>query len=667
MFKKILIANRGEIACRVIKTARKMGIKTVAVYSDADRNALHVKMADEAVHIGPPPANQSYIVIDRIMEAIRATGAEAVHPGYGFLSERMDFAAALEREGVVFIGPPSPAIEAMGDKITSKKLAQEAGVSTVPGYMGLIADADEAVRISGQIGYPVMIKASAGGGGKGMRIAWNDAEAAEGFQSSKNEAAASFGDDRIFIEKFVTQPRHIEIQVLADKHGNCVYLHERECSIQRRNQKVIEEAPSPFLDAATRKAMGEQACALAKAVGYTSAGTVEFIVDGNRNFYFLEMNTRLQVEHPVTELITGVDLVEQMIRVAAGEPLPFRQEDLKINGWAMESRLYAEDPYRNFLPSIGRLTRYRPPVEGQTAGGGIVRNDTGVFEGGEISMYYDPMIAKLCTWGETREAAIEEMRLALDTFEVEGIGHNLPFCSAVMDHPRFVSGNITTAFIAEEYPEGFQGVTLDAPMLRRVAAAAAAMNRVAEIRRTKITGTMDNHQRRVGDDWVVSVQGEAFAVTISADKGGSTVTFAEGTKHRVESDWTPGQPLARLRVDGTPLVMKVGKVPMGFRLRVRGADVKCFVRSPRQHELALLMPEKMPPDTSKFLLCPMPGLVVKINVAEGDEVQEGQALATVEAMKMENILKAERRGVVKKINASAGASLKVDDVIMEFE
>ncbi len=667
MFKKILIANRGEIACRVIKTARKMGIKTVAVYSDADRNALHVKMADEAVHIGPAPANQSYIVIDKIMAAVRATGAEAVHPGYGFLSERMDFAAALEKEGVVFIGPPSPAIEAMGDKITSKKLAQEAGVSTVPGYMGLIADADEAVKISGQVGYPVMIKASAGGGGKGMRIAWNDAEAAEGFQSSKNEAAASFGDDRIFIEKFVTQPRHIEIQVLADKHGNCVYLHERECSIQRRNQKVIEEAPSPFLDPATRKAMGEQACALAKAVGYTSAGTVEFIVDGNRNFYFLEMNTRLQVEHPVTELITGVDLVEQMIRVAAGEPLPFKQDDLKINGWAMESRLYAEDPYRNFLPSIGRLTRYRPPVEGTTPRGGIVRNDTGVFEGGEISMYYDPMIAKLCTWGETREAAIEEMRLALDTFEVEGIGHNLPFVGAVMDHPRFVSGNITTAFIAEEYPEGFQGATLDAPTLRRVAAAAAAMNRVAEIRRTRITGTMDNHQRRVGDDWVVAVQGEAFAVTIRADRDGSTVTFAEGTTHRVTSDWTPGQPLARLMVDGTPLVMKVGKISGGFRLRLRGAEVKCHVRSPRQHELALLMPEKLPPDTSKYLLCPMPGLVVKINVAEGDEVQEGQALATVEAMKMENILKAERRGVVKKITASAGASLKVDEVIMEFE
>ena len=455
MFQKILIANRGEIACRVIKTARKMGIKTVAVYSDADRGALHVKMADEAVHIGPSPAAQSYIVIDRIMAAVRATGAEAVHPGYGFLSENRSFAAALEAAGVVFIGPPSSAIESMGDKITSKKLAMAAGVSTVPGHMGIIADADEAVRIAGLVGYPVMIKASAGGGGKGMRIAFNDAEAREGFQSSKNEAAASFGDDRIFIEKFVTQPRHIEIQVLADGHGNCVYLHERECSIQRRNQKVIEEAPSPFLDASTRAAMGEQACALARAVGYTSAGTVEFIVDGARNFYFLEMNTRLQVEHPVTELITGVDIVEQMIRVADGQPLPFAQSDLKINGWAIESRLYAEDPYRGFLPSIGRLTRYRPPVEGVTEAGGVVRNDTGVFEGGEISMYYDPMIAKLCTWGQTRAAAIEEMRLALDTFEVEGIGHNLPFVAAVMDHPRFISGNITTAFIAEEYALAF--------------------------------------------------------------------------------------------------------------------------------------------------------------------------------------------------------------------
>lgn len=667
MFKKILIANRGEIACRVIKSAQKMGIKTVAVYSDADRNALHVKMADEAVHIGASPANQSYIVIDKIMDAIRQTGAEAVHPGYGFLSENMKFAEALEKEGVVFIGPPSSAIESMGDKITSKKLAMEAGVSTVPGYMGLIADAEEAVKISGEIGYPVMIKASAGGGGKGMRIAWSESEVKEGFESSKNEAANSFGDDRIFIEKFVTQPRHIEIQVLADKHGNCVYLHERECSIQRRNQKVIEEAPSPFLDEATRKAMGAQACALAQAVGYTSAGTVEFIVDGNRNFYFLEMNTRLQVEHPVTELITGVDLVEQMIRVAAGAPLPFKQEDLKINGWAMESRLYAEDPYRNFLPSIGRLTRYRPPVEGKTERGGIVRNDTGVFEGGEISMFYDPMIAKLCTWAPTRGEAIEEMRLALDTFEVEGIGHNLPFCAAVMDHPKFVSGDMTTAFIAEEFPDGFDGTVLDEATLKRVAAAVTAMNFVAEVRRTRISGTLGNHERKVGSDWVVTLQGAEFAVTIAADHDGSTVRFADGTSHRVTSDWTPGQPLATLSVDGMPLVLKSAKIPSGFRIRTRGADLKAHVRSPRQAELAKLMPEKLPPDTSKFLLCPMPGLVVKINVAEGDEVQEGQALATVEAMKMENILRAERKGIVKSVSATAGASLKVDEVIMEFE
>jgi propionyl-CoA carboxylase alpha chain len=681
MFNKLLIANRGEIACRVIKTARRMGIPTVAVYSDADRTALHVRMADEAVHIGAAPASESYIVIDRIMEAIRATGADAVHPGYGFLSENMKFAEALEQAGVAFVGPPASAIEAMGDKITSKKLAAEAGVSTVPGFMGLIGDADEAVRISGDIGYPVMIKASAGGGGKGMRIAWTDEETREGFQASKNEARSSFGDDRIFIEKFVTQPRHIEIQVLADRHGNCVYLGERECSIQRRNQKVIEEAPSPFLDESTRKAMGEQAVALAQAVGYTSAGTVEFIVDGERNFYFLEMNTRLQVEHPVTELVTGVDLVEQMIRVAAGERLPFAQDEVTLTGWAIESRLYAEDPYRNFLPSIGRLTRYRPPAEvaagpllasgkwqgeapeGETA----VRNDTGVFEGGEISMYYDPMIAKLCTWGPDRAQALEAMRVALDGFEVEGIGHNLPFLSAVMDHPRFVSGEITTGFIAEEYPEGFDGVTLDEPALRRVAAAAAAMHRVAEIRRTRVSGRMDNHERRVGTDWLVSLQGTEFAVTIAADPDGSTVTFEDGHAMRVTSGWRPGGQLARLTVDGAPLVLKVGKVPGGFRIRTRGADLKVHVRSPRQAELARLMPEKLPPDTSKMLLCPMPGLVVKIDVEIGQEVQEGQALCTVEAMKMENILRAERKGVVTKINAGPGDSLAVDEIIMEFE
>ena len=666
MFDKILIANRGEIACRVIKTARKMGIKTVAIYSDADRNALHVEMADEAVHIGPPPANQSYIVIDKVMEAIKATGAQAVHPGYGFLSENPKFAEALAAANVAFIGPPVGAIESMGDKITSKKIAQEAGVSTVPGYMGLIEDADEAVKISQQIGYPVMIKASAGGGGKGMRIAWNDEEAREGFQSSKNEAANSFGDDRIFIEKFVTQPRHIEIQVLADAHGNCIYLNERECSIQRRNQKVVEEAPSPFLDEATRKAMGEQSCALAKAVGYASAGTVEFIVDGDRNFYFLEMNTRLQVEHPVTELITGVDLVEQMIRVANGEPLSITQDDVKINGWAIENRLYAEDPYRNFLPSIGRLTRYRPPAEEATETA-VVRNDTGVFEGGEISMYYDPMIAKLCTWAPTRADAIEEMRIALDRFELEGIGHNLPFLAAVMDHPKFTSGDMTTAFIAEEYPDGFQGVELNEVELRRIAASAAAMNRVAEIRRTKISGRMDNHERRVGDNWVVSLQGEKFAVSVAADANGSTVTFEDGASLRVEGDWTPGMMLADMTVDGAPLVMKVGKITGGFRIRNRGADLKVHVRSPRQAELALHMIEKLPPDTSKMLLCPMPGLIVKVDVEVGQEVQEGQALCTVEAMKMENILRAERKGVVSKINAAAGDSLAVDDIIMEFE
>ena len=681
MFNKILIANRGEIACRVIKTARKMGISTVAIYSDADKQSLHVQMADEAIHIGPPPANQSYIVIDKVMDAIRQSGAQAVHPGYGFLSENASFAEALADAGVAFVGPPKGAIEKMGDKITSKKIAQEAGVSTVPGYMGLIEDADEAVKISNEIGYPVMIKASAGGGGKGMRIAWNDDEAREGFQSSKNEAANSFGDDRILIEKFVTQPRHIEIQVLCDSHGNGIYLGERECSIQRRNQKVVEEAPSPFLDEATRKAMGEQSVALAKAVGYASAGTVEFIVDGDKNFYFLEMNTRLQVEHPVTELITGVDLVEQMIRVAGGEELSISQDDVTLTGWAIENRLYAEDPYRGFLPSIGRLTRYRPPAEvaaGPMAANGTwhgdapagetaVRNDTGVYDGGEISMYYDPMIAKLCTWGPDRASAIEAMRVALDSFEVEGIGHNLPFVSAVMDHPIFIEGAMTTAFIEEQYPEGFQGVELPEADLRRIAASAAAMHRVAEIRRTRVSGRMDNHERKVGTEWVVSLQGQSFEVSIAADQQGSTVTFADGNTHRVASEWTPGDQLAKLDVDGSPLVLKVGKVSGGFRLRSRGADMTVHVRTPRQAELAALMPEKVAPDTSKLLLCPMPGLIVKVDVEVGEEVQEGQALCTVEAMKMENILRAEKKGVVSKINASAGDSLAVDDVIMEFE
>ena len=665
MFDKILIANRGEIACRVIKTAKQMGIKTVAVFSDADRNALHVQMADEAVNIGPPPANQSYIDIKKVISAVKKTNAQAVHPGYGFLSENAKFAQSLSDIGVTFIGPPENAIESMGDKITSKKIAQEAGVNTVPGYMGVIKDEDEALSISEKIGYPVMIKASAGGGGKGMRIAWNDSEVKEGFQSSKNEAASSFGDDRIFIEKFVTQPRHIEIQVLADTMGNCIYLGERECSIQRRNQKVVEEAPSSFLDEKTRRKMGEQACNLAKAVGYSSAGTVEFIVDKDKNFYFLEMNTRLQVEHPVTELITGIDLVEQMILVAAGKPLSITQKDIKLTGWAIESRLYAEDPYRNFLPSIGRLTRYRPPAEIKDKHS-IVRNDTGVYEGGEISMYYDPMIAKLCTWAPDRAKAIEQMRIALDRFEVEGIGHNLPFLSAVMDHKKFISGKITTAFIAEEYSEGFNGVDLNDDEIKDLAACAAAMNRVAEIRRTKISGRMDNHERRVGDDWVVQIAGKVFLVNVLADTAGANVIFEDETSIRISGDWLPGKKLANMTAGDKNLVIKINKITGGFRMRTRGADLKVLVRTPRQAELSKHMQEKLPPDTSKMLLCPMPGLLVKIDVEIGQEVQEGQPLCTVEAMKMENILRAERKGVVAKINSSVGDSLAVDDIILEF-
>ena len=696
-FGKILIANRGEIACRVIKTARRMGIATVAVYSDADRSALHVEMADEAVRLGPPPAAQSYLLIDRIVEACRETGAEAVHPGYGFLSERAEFAAALAGAGVAFIGPPVGAIEAMGDKITSKKLAAEAGVSTVPGYMGIIADPDEAVRIAADIGYPVMIKASAGGGGKGMRIAWDAAEVRDGFRASRSEAKASFGDDRIFIEKFVTQPRHIEIQVLGDTHGNCIYLGERECSIQRRNQKVIEEAPSPFLDETTRRAMGEQAVALARAVDYCSAGTVEFIIDPERNFYFLEMNTRLQVEHPVTELVTGIDLVEQMIRVAAGEKLKLEQNDVRLHGWAIESRLYAEDPYRNFLPSTGRLTRYRPPAEVREDTH-AVRNDTGVFEGGEISMFYDPMIAKLCSWGPDRGAAIEAMRDALDQFEVEGIGHNLPFLSAVMDNPRFVEGRLSTAFIAEEYPDGFAGAALPEEVLRRLAAGAAAMRHVTARREGRISGTFNRRERPPSRKWVVAIDGREFPVTaeraiighvrteegaeisLSAKgrdprrpqilvhgQGAVEVSFDDGGRMTVEGDWTPGDRLTTATIDGHRMSVKVEPVTEGFRVRYRGADLDVKVRTPRAAELAALMPEKPPADTSKMLLCPMPGLVVSIAVEPGQEVHDGQPLATVEAMKMENVLRAERKAVVKKINVAPGASLAVDEVIMEFE
>ena len=685
MFQKILIANRGEIACRIIKTARKMGIATVAVYSEADRHALHVKLADEAVEIGPGPAAQSYLRIDRIVDAARQTGAQAVHPGYGFLSENAEFARALEAEGIRFIGPPPDAIAAMGDKITSKRIAAAAGVSTVPGHPDLIGDVDTAQKVAAEIGYPVMIKATAGGGGKGMRIAWTDAELREGFTSSRNEAAASFGDDRVFIEKFVTSPRHIEIQVLADGHGNCLWLHERECSIQRRNQKVVEEAPSVLLDADTRRAMGEQATALARAVGYVSAGTVEFIVDAHRNFYFLEINTRLQVEHAVTELITGLDLVEQMIRVAAGQPLPLTQADVKLQGWAIESRVYAEDPYRGFLPSTGRLTRYRPPME-QQAGpmaaahdwvpalpGDIppraptgLRNDTGVYEGGEISIFYDPMIAKLCTWAPDREQAISAMRAGLNGFEIERIGNNLPFLSAVMDHPRFVSGQITTGFIAEEFPDGFHGVRLLPEDQARVAAAAAAMYRVAEIRRARISGRLGNHERKVGSHWVVSIDGREFDTLIAADRDGSTVTV-DGRALRVVSDWVPGRALAHMMVGGQPLVLKVGKIPSGFRLRTSGADMRVLIRTPRAAELARLMPAPKAPDLSRFLLCPMPGLVTAIAVGVGDTVQAGQPLATVEAMKMENILRAERRAHVAAIRAEVGQSLKVDDVIMEFD
>lgn len=667
MFKKILVANRGEIACRIIKTARAMGIKTVAVYSDADKNSVHVAMADEAVHIGPSPANQSYLVIDNILKAAKETGADAVHPGYGFLSERAEFSQALENAGITFIGPPAQAINAMGDKISSKKLADDAGVSTVPGHMGLIENADDAIKIANQIGYPVMIKASAGGGGKGMRIAWNDADARQGFQSSKNEAASSFGDDRIFIEKFVTQPRHIEIQILADKHGNCIYLGERECSIQRRNQKVIEEAPSPFLDEATRKAMGEQAVALAQAVNYCSAGTVEFIVDGKRNFYFLEMNTRLQVEHPVTELITGIDLVEQMIRIADGEELSLRQDDIKLNGWAMESRIYAEDPYRNFLPSIGRLSVYQPPREGNQWDGTIIRNDTGVAEGGEISMYYDPMIAKLCSWGQTRTKAIESMESALDKFQLEGIGHNLPFLSAVMGHVRFRSGNISTAFIEEEYPDGFEGVEHKAEDIRQIAAIAAVINMIEKLRGTRISRVLANRKHRIGKKWVVQIAGHEYSVKLKTRNEGAAVKFEDGIKLDVQTDWRPGQRLVRAMVDNVAIAAKVRPIDAGYQFEWRGAKLNGLVMTRRAAELAQWMPEKIVPDTSNLLLCPMPGLVVSIDVKEGDEVEEGQPLATVEAMKMENILRAEKKATIGKINAKAGDSLAVDEVIMELE
>jgi propionyl-CoA carboxylase alpha chain len=663
MFKKILIANRGEIACRVIRTARRMGIATVAVHSEADRDAMHVDLADEAVLIGPPPSRESYLRIDRILEACKQTGAEAVHPGYGFLSENAAFCDALEKEGIVFIGPKAHAIQAMGDKIASKKLALEAQVSTIPGYTDVIESADQAVAIAQEIGYPVMIKASAGGGGKGLRVAWNDAEAREGYQSCRNEAKAAFGDDRVFIEKFIEQPRHIEIQVLADGHGNAVYLWERECSIQRRHQKVIEEAPSPFLDAATRKAMGEQAVRLAQAVQYQSAGTVEFVVGKDRGFYFLEMNTRLQVEHPVTEMITGLDLVEQMIRVAAGEKLAFRQDQIQLNGWAMECRINAEDPFRGFLPSVGRLVKYIPPEQHE----GAVRVDTGVYEGGEISMYYDSMIAKLITHGATRDRCIERMREALNQFCIRGVASNIAFQAALMQHQRFVGGNFTTGFIAEEYPQGFHGedVPHDDPAM--LIAVAAAIHRAYLGRASRISGQMPGHKREdIGEQFVVLMGPEQHPVRVRAIDGGHMVQY-KGETYEVLSNWTFGQPLYKGRLNGVEFCMQVERRGLIYRLFHWGTQVDVRVMTARAAELLAKMPYKAPPDMSRFLLSPMPGLLTEVSVEAKQQIRAGEKLAVIEAMKMENVLKADRDAVVAEILAGPGESLAVDQPILRFE
>ncbi|VVT19688.1 acetyl/propionyl/methylcrotonyl-CoA carboxylase subunit alpha [Rhizobium sp. EC-SD404] len=670
MFSKILIANRGEIACRVIKTAKRMGIATVAVYSDADRDALHVEMADEAVHIGPPAAPESYLVAEKIIAACKETGAEAVHPGYGFLSERASFCEALEAEGIVFIGPKPKAIRAMGDKIESKKFAKDANVSTVPGHIGVIEDADEAERISDEIGYPVMVKASAGGGGKGMRIAHSRDEVRDGFDRARSEAKNSFGDDRVFIEKFIVEPRHIEIQVLADSHGHCIHLGERECSIQRRNQKVVEEAPSPFLDEATRAAMGAQAVALAQAVDYQSAGTVEFIVDKERNFYFLEMNTRLQVEHPVTELVTGIDLVEQMIRVAAGERLAIQQDDMQLKGWAIESRLYAEDPYRNFLPSIGRLTRYRPPAE-ISVSDAVIRNDTGVFEGAEISMFYDPMLAKLCTWAPTRAQAVEAMGLALDGFVVDGIAHNIPFLSALMRHPRWRDGRLSTGFIAEEYPDGFVPEEPGDDELAVLAAVALSAELLRKDRLDRFADRVAPHNGALRREWVVRL-GDVYLDVAVLDGMASMpleldISIAGADPVTVATQFRPGDAIWNGTIDGRPVTAQTRPVLNGIRVDWQGYSVTARVLTPRLAELDRLMPVKQPPDTSKMLLCPMPGLVVSIAVTEGQDVKAGETLAVVEAMKMENVLRAERDLVVAKINAAPGESLAVDAVIMEFE
>ena len=664
MFKRILIANRGEIACRIIKTARRMGIATVAVYSDADRDALHVEMADAAIAIGPPPAAQSYLDIEKIVAACEQSGAEAVHPGYGFLSERAAFATALAKAGIVFIGPNAKAIAAMGDKIESKKAAARAKVSTVPGHLGVIEDEKQAVAIAEQIGFPVMIKASAGGGGKGMRIALNKAEVAENFARARSEAKSSFGDERVFLEKFITNPRHVEIQVLGDKHGNVIHLGERECSIQRRNQKVIEEAPSPLLDEKTRRQMGEQAVALAKAVGYDSAGTVEFVAGQDKSFYFLEMNTRLQVEHPVTELVTGIDLVEQMIRIAAGETLKLKQTDIRLSGSAVETRIYAEDPYRNFAPSIGRLVRYRPPAE-RVRNGVTVRNDTGVTEGGEISLYYDPMIAKLVTHAPTRLEAIEAQADALDAFTIEGIRHNIPFLAAIMQHPRWRAGNLSTAFIAEEFPRGFERTAPQGEVAHAIAAVAAAIDHVLGERKRKISGQLNTAvtRERRRAIWLGPEQTRA-----EVEHQGKTiiVTFEDGARHVLASDWVPGLPVWEGTLDERRLAMHVRMIPNGFELAHRGFEVKAFVYTEREAAYAALMPLKKLSGSEKAVRCPMPGLVVSLAVSEGQEVKAGETLAIIEAMKMENVLRAERDGVIKKINVKQGDSVAVDAVVMEF-
>ena len=662
MFKKILIANRGEIACRVMRTAHRMGIATVAVYSDADADALHVRMADEAVRLGPAPSAESYLLIDKVIEAAKSTGAEAIHPGYGFLSENAAFATALEKAGIAFIGPGVRAIGAMGDKIESKKLADAAGVSTVPGFMGILADEDEALKVARDIGYPVMIKASAGGGGKGMRVARGDGEVKEGFRSAVNEAKSSFGDDRVFIEKFIENPRHIEIQVLGDAHGNVIHLGERECSIQRRHQKVIEEAPSPFLDPETRAAMGAQAVALSQAVDYKSAGTVEFIVDTERNFYFLEMNTRLQVEHPVTEMVTGLDLVELMIRVADGEKLPIAQEDVKLSGWAMESRIYAEDPYRGFLPSTGRLVRYQPPAENDQ-----VRVDAGVFEGAEVSMFYDPMVAKLVTYGADRAAAVEAMADALNRFRVRGIGHNIDFLSAVMAHPRFKAGNLSTGFIEEEYSAGFEGGSLDDAAERALRAIAAAFNQRKAERSWQISGQIGNRSASgVASDWVICCDELRQPANVVTVDDGCDVAL-DGVVHAVRGDCDPTRRVFDGTVNGAAMAVQIETDGLGYALSYLGAGRSMRVLLPSLATMLDQMPVKEAADMSKFVLSPMPGLLVSVAVAEGEAVKAGQEVAVVEAMKMENVLRAERDGVVSKVHAATGASLVVDQPIVEFE